>query len=177
MFFRRIKKDFENIALIFLGSAIFDLSIFNWLRKKYYGRITHGRFKRVGHRVVIKSEHLGFCGKASFGKNIIINNNVIVDLTGNICIGDSVILSDDVTLYTHSHTYEQSEENGWKHPICPTSLNIEDGAWIGAKSIVLPSVKRIGRGAIIGAGSVVTKDVDEYTVVAGNPAKLLKKYK
>lgn len=46
--------------------------------------------------------------------------------------------------------------------------------WIGARVIVLPCCKRIGHGAIIGAGSVVTKDVPDWAVVAGNPAKVIK---
>ena len=51
---------------------------------------------------------------------------------------------------------------------------IEDKAWIGINSTILPGV-RIGYGAIVGAGSVVTKDVPPMTVVAGNPAKFIKK--
>lgn len=48
--------------------------------------------------------------------------------------------------------------------------------WIGGRVIILPGVK-IGDGAIIGAGSVVTKDVSEYDVVAGNPARVIKNRK
>jgi len=53
-------------------------------------------------------------------------------------------------------------------------IKICDDAWIGAKCIILPGVT-IGEAAIIGAGSVVTKNVDPYTLVAGNPAKFIKK--
>ena len=49
---------------------------------------------------------------------------------------------------------------------------IEDDVWIGARSIILPGVT-IGRGSVIAAVSVVTKDVEEYTLVGGNPAKLI----
>jgi acetyltransferase-like isoleucine patch superfamily enzyme len=49
---------------------------------------------------------------------------------------------------------------------------VEDDVWIGAGSIILPG-RRIGTGAIIGAGSVVSKDVDPYTVVGGNPIRLI----
>lgn len=59
--------------------------------------------------------------------------------------------------------------------ITRTRLTIEDDVWIGHNAIVLPSVNFIGRGAIIGAGSVVTKNVERYSVVAGNPAKQLRK--
>jgi acetyltransferase-like isoleucine patch superfamily enzyme len=51
---------------------------------------------------------------------------------------------------------------------------IDDGCDIGMGAIILPGV-HVGKGAIIGAGSVVTKDVEGFTVVAGNPAKLLRK--
>ena len=53
-------------------------------------------------------------------------------------------------------------------------LNVEDDVWVGHGVIILPECRRIGRGAIIGAGSVVTRDVDPYTVVAGNPARKLR---
>ena len=52
-------------------------------------------------------------------------------------------------------------------------ITINQDAWIGAGSILLPNIT-IGEGAIIGAGSVVTKDVPPYTVVAGNPAKIIR---
>ena len=50
---------------------------------------------------------------------------------------------------------------------------IGDDVWIGARAIIMPGIV-IGRGAVIGAGSVVTKNVDEYAVVAGNPARVIK---
>lgn len=53
------------------------------------------------------------------------------------------------------------------------TIMIEDDVWIGARAIILPGVK-IGKGCIIGAGAVVTKSFDDYSVIGGNPAKLLK---
>lgn len=51
---------------------------------------------------------------------------------------------------------------------------IGNDVWIGKNTLILPKVKLIGNGAIIGAGSVVTHDVEPYSIVAGNPAKLIK---
>ena len=50
---------------------------------------------------------------------------------------------------------------------------IEDDVWIGARSIILPGVK-LKKGSVIAAGSIVTKSVDSYAIVGGNPAKLIK---
>lgn len=55
------------------------------------------------------------------------------------------------------------------------SLNIGNDVWIGENVIITPSVKIIEDGAVIGAGSIVTKDVEKYTVIVGNPAKPIKK--
>lgn len=53
-------------------------------------------------------------------------------------------------------------------------LVIEDDVWIGHNAMILPGCKFIGRGAIIGAGAVVTRNVDRYAIVAGNPARKLR---
>ena len=54
----------------------------------------------------------------------------------------------------------------------PQPVVIEDDVWIGARVIFLPGV-RVGRGAIVGAGAVVTKDVPDYALVVGNPARVV----
>jgi acetyltransferase-like isoleucine patch superfamily enzyme len=51
---------------------------------------------------------------------------------------------------------------------------IEDDVWIGHNAMILPSCRRIGRGSVIGAGAIVTKDVPRYSIVAGNPARLIR---
>jgi acetyltransferase-like isoleucine patch superfamily enzyme len=54
------------------------------------------------------------------------------------------------------------------------SLVIEDDVWVGHNAIILAGCKRIGRGAVIGAGSIVTRDVERYAVMAGNPARKIR---
>ena len=67
---------------------------------------------------------------------------------------------------THPHFYFQGETR--------KLTTICNDVWIGLNSVVLPGCTRIGDGAIVGAGSMVTKDVPDYAIVAGNPAKLLR---
>jgi acetyltransferase-like isoleucine patch superfamily enzyme len=57
----------------------------------------------------------------------------------------------------------------------PPALVVEDDVWAGHNVMILPGCKFIGRGAIIGAGAIVTKNVEPYTIVAGNPAKALRR--
>ena len=89
---------------------------------------------------------------------------------GGITIGDDVFIGPKVNLITINHDPDPENRSAtYGRPIV-----IEDKAWIGINSTILPGV-RIGYGAIVGAGSVVTKDVPPMTVVAGNPAKFIKK--
>lgn len=67
-------------------------------------------------------------------------------------------------LYNHHFGFVKEEK------IKRFSLIVGSDVWVGANAIILPSVRSIGNGAIIGAGSVVTKNVDPYSIVVGNPA-------
>jgi acetyltransferase-like isoleucine patch superfamily enzyme len=76
-----------------------------------------------------------------------------------------------------SHPILYNPEMGFvkKDKLNRPPLIVGNDVWIGANVVILPNVKVIGNGAIIGAGSIVSKDVEPYTVMAGNPAKFLKK--
>lgn len=88
---------------------------------------------------------------------------------GGITIGDDVFIGPKVNLITINHDPDPDNRSAtFGRPIV-----IEDKVWIGINATILPGV-RIGYGAIVGAGSVVTKDVPAMTVVAGNPAKIVK---
>jgi acetyltransferase-like isoleucine patch superfamily enzyme len=54
------------------------------------------------------------------------------------------------------------------------ALDIGADAWLGAHAIILPGCRRIGRGAVVAAGAVVTRDVPDYSLVAGNPARVIR---
>jgi galactoside O-acetyltransferase len=99
-------------------------------------------------------------------------------------IGNDVMLSWGVSVTDHnSHSHVFSERSNdvknWSlgvknwHGVKHARVKIEDKVWIGFNSIILKGVT-IGEGAIVGAGSVVTKDVSPWTIVAGNPAKVIR---
>jgi len=63
---------------------------------------------------------------------------------------------------------------GSGEPIPDTPLEIMEDVWIGTRAIILPGCRRIGAHSIIGSGAVVTKDVPEYAIVGGNPARVIR---
>ena len=108
----------------------------------------------------------------TIGTGCAINHNVFILGHHRVVIGNGVILSAGAMLLDSSLAVEGFTQGEHHYP--DGSITIEDGAWIGAGSIVLPNVT-VGRKSIVGAGSVVTKDVEPLTVVAGNPARLVRR--
>ena len=86
-----------------------------------------------------------------------------------IVIGSNITISQDAYLCTASH-----DISCLKKPLVTKRITIGDSSWVAARAIVLPGVT-IGEGAVVAAGAVVTKDVEPWTVVGGNPAKFIKK--
>ncbi|MEA5626093.1 acyltransferase [Nostoc sp. UHCC 0251] len=87
----------------------------------------------------------------------------------DISIGSFVVINDGAKLLTASHDVDDPFWSSFAKPII-----IDDYAWIATDAIILPGV-HIGKGAIVGAGAVVTKNIPEYNIAVGNPAKLLDK--
>jgi acetyltransferase-like isoleucine patch superfamily enzyme len=104
------------------------------------------------------------------GRNCAINHGVFILGRTGIEIGDDVVLSAGCMLIDAGMQTRGIETRGYVEK----PIRILDGAWVGAGAIILPGVT-LGRQCMVGAGSVVTRDVPDFTVVAGNPAKFLKK--
>lgn len=88
-------------------------------------------------------------------------------------IGDEASIGPGVTIMAHSGASPFHHRFGIYHE-APQKVTIERGVWLAAGSIILPGVT-VGEGAIVAAGSVVSRDVPAYTMVAGNPARPIKK--
>lgn len=95
-------------------------------------------------------------------------------LYGKVIIGDDVMMGPECYIYTYNHRTERTDTPMNQQGIAEINpVKIGNDVWIGSRVTILPGVK-IGNGAIIGASAVVTKDVPDYAVVGGNPAKILK---
>ena len=127
--------------------------------------------EKCGNNVNIERRAV-FSSHVSIGDNSGIGINA--SLTGCVIIGKNVMMGANCTMYSRNHTFERLDipmrEQGYSKE---ETIVIEDDVWIGGHVILLPGV-HVGHGAIIGAGAVVTKDVPNYGIVGGNPAKLIR---
>ncbi len=96
-------------------------------------------------------------------------------LIGPLRIGNDVIIAQNVVFSGLNHGYLDVSRPIRDQPCTTAEIVVEDEVWIGANCVITAGV-RIGRHAVVAGGSVVTKDVPAYTVVAGNPARILKRY-
>lgn len=157
----------------FFTSLLFTFPLIKYLKKIYF----YFRFKtfqiEVTNNVVItnfdkhnKNTGIKFAGSCVFSRNI------EIDFSGGITFGKNVTISDNVTIQTHKHEYDNLSI--FKNVTSSSPLIIGDEVWVCNNVIITNSVCKIGKGAIIAAGSVVTKDVAPFSIVAGIPAKHVK---
>lgn len=128
---------------------------------------------------------------AKIGKGLVIKNNVIVkspwyltigddcwlgegcwiDNLDRVTLGNNVCISQGTLLLTGNHDYTNPTM-----PYLNAPIVVEDGAWVGAKTVVCPGVK-VGSGALLTVGSVATKDMEPWMVYQGNPAVKIRERK
>lgn len=97
-----------------------------------------------------------------------LGGRINIDAWARVEIGRNVLMNGDIDLLTAQHDVDSASFEGE-----PAAITIGDHVWMPLSIIVLPGV-RIGQCAVIGSGSVVPRDVPEYAVVAGNPARIVK---
>lgn len=125
---------------------------------------------KIGRRcAVAASAHIWAPWNLEVGDYVAIGPRADIYNVDKIIMGSNITVSQGSYLCAASHDIRQL-----KKPLKTSPIKLEDSTWIGARAIVLPGVT-IGEGAVVAAGAVVTKDVEPWTVVGGNPAKFIKK--
>lgn len=113
--------------------------------------------------------------KLSIGSNTWIGENLFAKCEGGLIIGNGVIISRGVEIWTANHNYDSEDLQSlpYDRRFILKPVNIGDNVWIGSRVTIIPGVS-IGEGAVIGAGAVVTHDIPPLAVAGGNPAKVIK---
>lgn len=145
--------------------------------KTYWARsirrvICHSLFDHCGKNVNIEQGArfaTGFRIRIGSGSGLGVNASV----HGPLRIGENVMMGPDVTILTHTHNIERTDIPMGRQGTVVKEVSIGDDVWIGMRSIIMPGV-RIGNGVVIGAGAVVTKNVPDFAIVGGVPARIIR---
>ncbi|MBM6962146.1 colanic acid biosynthesis acetyltransferase WcaF [Bacteroides caecigallinarum] len=125
---------------------------------------------KIGKGLVIKNNVcIKFPWKLTIGNDVWLGEKCWIDNLDYVTIGNDVCISQGALLLTGNHDYTLSTFDYRNAPIV-----IEDGAWIGAKTVVCPGVTAKCH-SILTVGSVATKDMEEYGIYQGNPARIVRK--
>lgn len=139
----------------------------------------HSKSVEIGRNVFIgRGAWLSIKKGARFkvGDNSVLNGFISVSCTSSIEIGRNVLFAERVFIGDADHGFENVDIPIKEQPTTlALPVKIEDDCWIGANVCILKNVT-IGKHSIIGAGSVVTKSIPPYSVAAGNPARIIKRY-
>lgn len=102
------------------------------------------------------------------GRNVVIMNNALMMAAGGITIDDDVMVAANAQLISNNHDL-------YDHAVLTCKpVHLKRNCWIGAGATILPGVT-VGENSVVAAGAVVTRDVEDNTVVGGNPARLIKR--
>ncbi len=125
---------------------------------------------KIGIGVVIKpSVNIKYPWRLKIGNHVWIGENVWIDNLADVIIEDSVSISQGAMLLCGNHNYKKTTFD-----LITGKIKLEEGVWIGAKSIVTPNVTCKSH-SILAVNSVATNDLEAYTIYQGNPAKEIRK--
>jgi lipopolysaccharide O-acetyltransferase len=137
----------------------------------------HGFTSGPGLRI----DALGPAAKVNVGVDVQVNNNVHIAALDCVTIGDRVLIASGVFIADHGHgSYSGMEQSDptvapVKRPLRSAPVTIGEDTWLGEHVCVLSGVS-IGRGVVVGAGAVVTRDLPDYVVAVGSPARVIKRF-
>lgn len=126
----------------------------------------------IGDGLIIKpSVHIKFPWKLIIGNHVWLGENVWIDNLDEVIVGDNVCVSQGALLLTGNHDYT-SINFGYRN----APITLENGVWIGAKSVVCPGVICKSH-SILAVGSIATKNLEAYNIYQGNPSVFIRKRK
>ena len=165
-----------NFTLKKLGKKVIIEKPILFLGKKYI-EIEKGVFIRKNSRIEVIDNFNKkiFTPKLKIGKNVNIEQNFHCTCAGNITIGDNTSITENVSIFNIIHPYKNINIAPKFQDIEVKDISIGENCFIGANVVILPG-SVIGKNVTIGSNSVVNKKTPDNVVIAGIPAKIIKKY-
>ena len=117
----------------------------------------------------------------TFGSNVNMGDDIRISCVERVEIGSNVLMGSKILIIDNSHgSYSGADQSAPETPpnsreLFSSPVSIGDNSWIGEQVVILPGV-HIGSGCIVGAGAIVTKSIPDNCIVAGNPARIIKKW-
>ncbi|KAG5979499.1 hypothetical protein E4U55_005105 [Claviceps digitariae] len=128
---------------------------------------------RVGRHVAVETPFTCDYGyNIVIGHHVLVGRNCTINDASEVKIGDNCVIGPNVSIFTTSLPIDPKSRQGGQGPQVGRAITIEQDCWIAGGAIILPGCT-IGKGSTVGAGSVVTRDVPPFTVVSGNPARVM----
>lgn len=166
VFLRKTRREIWSLANLFV--SVFP-GVVGWrMRRLFFGRsialgenVMIDEFVRIDHPTNLVVGNNSFIGRGTF-----------INAAGGVRIGSDVLIGPGVKIWSADHQFFSREIpiRAQGHAVSPVVIG--DDVWIGVDSVVLRGVS-IGKGSVIAAASVVTKDIAEFQIVAGVPAKVI----
>ena len=146
------------VSMVFFQAGLFPVSSFRKFLLNIFGA-------KIGRNVVIRSGvRIKYPWFLKTGNGVWIGEKVWIDNLCMVTIGNNVCISQGAFLLTGNHDYSNRSFD-----LFVKEIILEEGVWLGAKTVVCPGV-RCKSHSVLGVGAVAVKDLDEYSVYAGNPA-------
>jgi putative colanic acid biosynthesis acetyltransferase WcaF len=155
---------FARVLWYFINTIFFKSSWFPFSRIKIFILRLFGA--KIGSGVVIKpSVNIKYPWKLEVGNYVWIGEYVWIDNLDNVIIANNSCISQGAMLLCGNHDFSSSTFD-----LITKSIVIEEGAWIGARSVICPGV-RVSSHAVLTVGSIANSDLNPYCIYKGNPAK------
>lgn len=165
-----------------LSKTVQNAYRWEWLQRAclvFCKRQEGGEFYSATLRDILERYHGVQVGAYSYGEALVPGSfprGVTVGRYVSVATGVQVLLRNHPLDCLSTHPFFFNKDLGYvkEDTVSFHTLEIGHDAWVGSRAIITPGCRRIGIGAVVGAGSVVTKDVPDFAVVAGNPARTIK---
>jgi len=169
IYFVQILRALFSLTFLKQISYLYSYFIINFIRGRQVATIS--KTANIHPTVVLRQGE-----RIKIGEHCLLNHNNVLQagkVDGKIIIGNYVHTGPNVMMFAYNHAFDDLTIPSKLQDYYDGDIIIEDDVWIGAGSIILAGV-HIGKGVVIAAGSVVNKDVPDYAIAGGAPAKVLK---